>query len=345
MNDVFPETFYSATARPAPERRALAQDIETEICVVGGGFAGLWTARALLARGQEVVLLESGEVAGRASGQNGGFVSAGYAERLAKIVERVGIDQARELYALSRDGVEIVRSILAEGEFGLDPVPGRLNVLRYDDEIGLRDEAEMLARDFDHDVVVWPRERVREALATERYYQALHEADAFHLHPLNLARMLAADIEARGGTIYERSRVTAADLEGLRKSVWTEKGRVRAFQVVLAGSAFLGEAFPALAATVRPVRTHVVVTAPLGDRGAGRPWGVFYSVWPGVGWRRRGPRGDAGGLLVDAIQGLDGRDADQARRAGASRYRRGSRTGSCRSRGPAGKAEIRGKRY
>jgi gamma-glutamylputrescine oxidase len=265
MNDVFPETFYSATARLAPERRALAQDIETEVCVVGGGFAGLWTARALLARGQEVVLLEAGEVAGEASGQNGGFVSAGYAERIAKIVERVGIDQARELYRLSRDGVEIVRSILAEGEFGLDPVPGRLNVLRYDDEVGLRDEAEMLARDFDHDVVVWPRERVREALATERYYQALHEADAFHLHPLNLARALAADIESRGGTIYEQSRVTAADLDGLRKSVWTEKGRVRAFQVVLAGSAFLGEAFPALAATVLPVRTHVVVTAPLGD--------------------------------------------------------------------------------
>ncbi len=265
MNEVFPETFYAATARPAPERRALAEDVETEVCVVGGGFAGLMTARALLARDQEVVVLEAGEVAGEASGQNGGFVSAGYAERLAKIVARVGIDQARELYRLSRDGVEIVRSILAEGEFGLDAVPGRLNVLRYDDEVGLRDEAEMLARDFDHDVVVWPRERVREVLATDRYYQALHDADAFHLHPLNLARALAADIESRGGTIYERSRVIAADLNGLRKSVFTEKGRVRSFQVVLAGSAFLGEAFPALAATVLPVRTHVAVTAPLGD--------------------------------------------------------------------------------
>ncbi len=265
MNDVSPETFYSATARPVPERRMLAQDVETDICIIGGGFAGLMTARALLARGREVVVLEAGEVAGEASGQNGGFVSAGYAERLAKIVERVGIDQARELYRLSREGVEIVRSIVAEGDFGIDPVPGRLNVLRYDDEVGLRDEAEMLARDFGHDVVVWPRERVRELLATDRYYQALHEADAFHLHPLNLARALAADIEARGGTIYERSRATTADLDGLRKSVWTEKGRVRAFQVVLAGSAFLGEAFPKLAATVLPVRTHVVVTAPLGD--------------------------------------------------------------------------------
>ncbi|HLL28361.1 MAG TPA: FAD-binding oxidoreductase [Xanthobacteraceae bacterium] len=265
MNEVFPATFYSATARPAPERRTLLQDIETEVCVVGGGFAGLWAARALAARGKEVVLLEAGEVAGEASGQNGGFVSAGYAERIEKITRRVGLEQARELYRLSREGVEMVRAFLAEGDFGLDPVPGRLNVLRYDDEVSLRDQAEALARDFDHDVVVWPKERVREVLASGRYYQALHEADAFHLHPLNLARALAADFEARGGTIYEQSRVRAADLSGLRKSLWTDHGRVRAFEVVLAGSAFLGEAFPAFADTVLPVRTHVVVTAPLGE--------------------------------------------------------------------------------
>jgi len=266
MNEAFPPTYYAATARPAPARRALAQDVEAEVCVVGGGLAGLWTARALLARVKDVVVLEAGEVAAEASGQNGGFVSAGYAERLGKIVERVGVDHARELYRLSREGVEAVRAFLAEGDFGLDPVPGRLNVQRHDDEVGLRDLAEMLARDFDHDVVLWPRERVREMLATDRYYQALHEADAFHLHPLNLARALAADVENRGGTIYERSRVIAADLGGLRKSATTEGGRVRAFQVVLAGGAFLGEAFPALAATVLPVRTHVAVTAPLGER-------------------------------------------------------------------------------
>src|SRR5262249_13963299 len=190
---------------------------------------------------------------------------AGYADRLAKIVERVGVDHARELYRLSREGVERVRAFVAAEESGIEPVPGRLHVQRHDDEVGLRDQAEMLARDFDHALEVWPRERVRALLATERYYQALHEGDAFHLHPLELAGALAADIEKRGGTIYEQSRVIAADLDGLRKSVATEKGRVRAFEVVLAGSTFLGDAFPSLSATVLPVRTHIAVTAPLGE--------------------------------------------------------------------------------
>src|SRR6185312_207493 len=106
-------TFYAAVAAPAPARPQLTADIETEVCVVGGGFAGLWTARALALRGKDVVLLEAGEIAGGASGQNGGFVSAGYAAHLSKIVSRVGPDHARELYQLSREGVETVRRTIA----------------------------------------------------------------------------------------------------------------------------------------------------------------------------------------------------------------------------------------
>ncbi len=265
MTEFSPSTFYATTSRTSPDRQSLASDIETDVCVIGGGFAGLWAARALLAHGREVVLLERRDVAGAASGQNGGFVSAGYAERLEKIVARVGLDYARELYKLSREGVEIVRGMLAKGDLDDDVKAGRLNVLRYSDEVGLIDQADMLARDFNHDVVLWSQERVQNALRSDRYYQALHETDAFHLNPLNLARALASDIEAHGGRIYEHSAVVQADLEGLRKSIHTSKGRIRAFNVVIAGNAFLHEFFPELANTVLPVRSHVAVTEPIGD--------------------------------------------------------------------------------
>lgn len=257
-------TFYAAMATPAPARPPLAKDIEAEICVIGGGFAGLWAARALAASGKDVVLLEAGEIAGGASGQNGGFVSAGYSARLSKIVDRVGLDHARELYRLSRDGVGIVRKAMAADPRAMDAKPGRLHVLRRNDEVGLADYASMLSRDFGHELELWNMERVRNALASNKYYQALHEADAFHLNPLGLARLLAAEIEDRGGRIFEHSAVVEADVGGLRKSVGTEQGRVRAFHVVLAGSSAIGTAFPWLQETILPIRTHVAVTAPLG---------------------------------------------------------------------------------
>ena len=257
-----PDTYYAATSLRRRKRPHLGTDVDTGVCVIGGGLAGLWTARALLMRNHDVVVLEAGRVAEGASGRNGGFVSAGYAQELDAIVARVGLDDARALYQLSREGVSTVASMLSE--IDLDAVPGRLSVLRYDDEEGLRKQADYLAEKFDHDQVLWPTERVRATLKTERYFQALHDAEAFHLHPLNLALALAEDVEKRGGRIYEMSAATWADLDGVRKWVGTSAGRVRAHHVVFCGSAFVGRIYPKLQRTVLPVATHVAVSAPLG---------------------------------------------------------------------------------
>src|ERR1700730_740375 len=256
------DTYYAATALPRRKRPRLGTDVDTGVCIVGGGLAGLWTARALLARKHDVVVLEAGLVADGASGRNVCFFSTGFAQELDTIVARVGLEHARALYQLSREGVATVASMLTE--IDLDAVPGRLSVLRYDDEGEVRRTAEYCSEKFDHDMVVWPTERVRATLKTDRYFQGLHDAEAFHLHPLNLALALAEDVEKRGGRIYEMSAATWADLDGVRKWVGTSAGRVRAHQVVFCGSAFIGRIYPKLARAVLPIATHVAVSAPLG---------------------------------------------------------------------------------
>lgn len=259
-------TYYEETSEPFSARPRLQHDIDTTIAIVGGGFAGLWMARMLLRRHYDVVLIEAERVAHSASGLNGGFVSAGFSERLPRIIDRVGLDHARSLYRLSRRGVELVREELAYGLPGVNAVPGRLHVSRVDRGEDLQREAERMAHDFDHDLVYWPAERVRETLATDAYYQALHDADAFHIHPRNLAIALAEEIERLGGRIYEDTPVTTADITGVRKSLTTPRGRVRAHHIVFCGSNLLHGAFPELARTLVPVATHVGVTVPMAEK-------------------------------------------------------------------------------
>src|SRR5215210_5141368 len=98
-----------------------------------GGLAGLTAALKLARSGRKVVLLEARRVAWGASGRNGGFVSAGYATGLPSIERRVGKDQAKELFRLSMEGVEIIRDTIAE--LGIEDarlVPGIAKALRYD---------------------------------------------------------------------------------------------------------------------------------------------------------------------------------------------------------------------
>ena len=72
------QTWYEATA-PAREAQGALRGVEAcDACVIGGGLAGITTARELQRRGRIVVLLEAGQIAGGASGRNGGSVSNGF---------------------------------------------------------------------------------------------------------------------------------------------------------------------------------------------------------------------------------------------------------------------------
>lgn len=260
------QTYYEATSSPYSARPQLAHDIDTEVCVIGAGFAGLWTARALQKRHKDVVLVERGRVANGASGRNGGFVSAGFNQSLATIISRVGIDHARALYRLSRMGVNIVREETSLDFPGVNVVPGYLRASYDDDPEGMQRSADWYAREFDHDMEYWPTERLREVLRTEEYYQGLQEPDAFHIHPLNLAVAMAEDIERRGGRIYENTDALDADIDGVRKIVKTPRGVVRAEHVIFATNAFPGAGLPQLERTILPIATYLAVTRPMGEK-------------------------------------------------------------------------------
>jgi gamma-glutamylputrescine oxidase len=263
------QTYYEATSSPLPARSPLGHDIDTDICVIGGGFAGLWAARALQKRHKSVVLIERNRVAHAASGRNGGFISAGFNQGMSAIIARVGMDHARALYRISRLGVEVVREETKLGFPGINVTPGYLKVAVDDDAKRMQRKAEWYARELDHEMEYWPLERVREALPTHRYYQALNEADAFSIHPLNLAIALAEEIERSGGKIYEDTPALDADIDGVRKIVTTPRGKIRAEHVVFCANDAPGAAFSSLARTVIPVATYLSVTRPLGERLSG----------------------------------------------------------------------------
>lgn len=260
------QTYYEATSPAYSARPQLSHDIDTDVCVIGGGFAGLWTARALQKRHKDVVLIERGQIGAGASGRNAGFVSAGFNKGLKSIADRAGMDHARALYRLSRLGVEIVREATSLGFPGINIVPGYLRVSCDDDAEAAKRDADWFSREFAHDMEFWPTERVREVLSSEQYYQGIHEGDAFHVHPLNLAIALAEDIERRGGKIYENTAALSADIDGVRKIVTTPRGTIRAEHIVFAANDLPEGDFPDLSRTILPVATYLCVTRPIGEK-------------------------------------------------------------------------------
>src|SRR4051812_14673873 len=262
----FGPTWYAATMVPVAERAPLTFDLDVDVCVIGGGLAGLTTARELARRGWAVALLESRRIAWNASGRNDGFVLPGFAESMDKVVSRVGLSHAKALWALSEMGLKYVRTAIAEERMpGVAPVAGWLKVSKTDNREEVLADAQ-LYQELGTEVEGWPTERVREVLKSEHYFHALHLPRAFHIHPLNYALGLAQAAQAAGVRIFENTQALAIDPAGVRKRITTPSGRVRASQVVLACNAHLGALLPRIAGTLIPIWTYVIATQHLGPR-------------------------------------------------------------------------------
>lgn len=258
-----PETWYEATAGRGPPRVTLSGVVEADVCVVGGGFAGLTTALELTRRGKRVALLEAKRIAWGASGRNGGFVSNGFAEGVGNVAARVGLELAQALYGLSRQGTEYVRREIATGDPSIKMGDGIIGAMRYDDADNLRAHAAMMARDYGEELEFRDRDATRELLNSRRYFQSLGNPRSFHIHPLRYALTLARLVEGAGAVLHENSPALDVARAGGGWSVRTGQGQVVAAHVVHCVSSLDRRIHRASGRAVLPVATYVAVTEPL----------------------------------------------------------------------------------
>jgi glycine/D-amino acid oxidase-like deaminating enzyme len=259
-------SWFAATAAASPTRPRLTAETDVDVCVIGGGLAGLTVAREVARRGWSVLVLEQNSVAWNASGRNLGFVLPGFAMNVEALVARVGLDHAKKLWALSEAGVDYVRNAIGESNMpGVGLAEGGwLRVSRTDRTEALAARTRLLRDDFGVEIDVWPVERVREELRSPLYFEAVHHPRAFCIHPLNYALGLAAAAEAAGVRIHEDTEALQIDPIGVRKRIAVKDARVRAAHVVLAGNVHVGGLAPQFASTLLPINSYAIVTEPLG---------------------------------------------------------------------------------
>jgi len=263
-------TYYAASAGPAPVRPALRGRVDAQVCVVGGGFAGLATAVGLVERGvRDVVILEGEAIGHGASGRNGGFVFGGFSLDNERLLADQGRERARAMYGLTRQAVTTIRRRIAQYAIACDAAEtGVVLANWFDDDAILRRRQDFMAREFDVHWQLLSHDELGAYTRSTRYAGGLLEPDAFHFNPLKYARGLAAVVERAGGRIHEGARVTAiAAPRGATGAyeVRSAHGAVHARHVVIAGGAYLRGVSRPLERAMLPIATYAMATEPLGD--------------------------------------------------------------------------------
>ena len=273
MSQADEQNYYYRSTPRTDLHAPLTGEQRFDACVLGGGISGISAALHLAERGMRVALLEAKHLGYGGSGRSGGQSIFGYACEQATLEKAVGAADARRMWDVAAEGLQLQRDLIAKHAIDCDYVPGHMIVglkRRHDDS--LRAELDHLSRHYGYGSLrLIGRDELRTIIASGRYTSALLDSNGGHLHPYRYTLGLGRAAARAGVSIFENSWVTRLDVAqnaGADNLAHTSQGTVRARHLLVAGGAMLGPLVPSLANKLMDIGTYVAATEPLGEERA-----------------------------------------------------------------------------
>ncbi|MCY1195865.1 Gamma-glutamylputrescine oxidoreductase [compost metagenome] len=223
-----------------PASSPLRGAARADVCIVGGGYTGLWTALQLREQAPDldIVLLEARECGSGASGRNGGFMLS-WAAKFETLLKVCGKDEALRLLAESERIAADVADYLQRHEVDAHlRQDGWLWTASNTAQIGSWAPCvELLARHGQEPFVELPVEDVQRMSGSARHLAGVYARTSATVHPGRYVRGLRRIALAKGVRIFEHSPMRALRARA-GPTVLTEHGELRAAKVVLAMNAW-----------------------------------------------------------------------------------------------------------
>jgi glycine/D-amino acid oxidase-like deaminating enzyme len=245
-----------------------------DICIVGGGYTGLWTALRIkeLDPSVSVTIVEARFCGSGASGRNGGMVG-GWWLKLPYLLRVCGTDEALLMARAAYDAIGEIQSFLREHRIEAHFVrSGRLQVATSDFQLGAWEPSLQTAErhGFGEFFTRLTAAQVQHRTGSPVFRGGYFERGQATVQPALLARGLRKVALAKGVQIHENTPVREI-VEGPVVELRTPGGAVRAPKVVLATNAWTA-AIPELRRQMIVVSSDIVATEPIPERLAEIGW-------------------------------------------------------------------------
>lgn len=239
---------------------------ECDVAIVGGGYAGLWTALRIKeqAPDKRVTILEADFCGSGASGRNGGQVHSWFAE-IDMLRDLVGDDDALMLCRATADAIEELKSLQDAGTIDMDlRLDGWLWTASSIAQEGAWSKAYDICRTLG-EKRFRPLERaeILQRTGSDASYAGIVEDKAGTVQPAKLAVGLRQLAMSKGVIVHEQSPVVEI-VPGRPAQLQTAQGKLSADNIVLAANAWLS-AIPELHPYLYVVSSQVIATVPAAD--------------------------------------------------------------------------------
>ena len=261
--------WWSQLTSPVTPRRSLETHIDVDVCIVGGGYTGLWTARELKRRDPSlrIAVVEKTVCGFGASGRNGGWVSALFPVSDEQISRNFGAEALSHQRSMLQNSVKnLGDSLSADGIDANFRHGGTLTFARSEVQASRLQNAVEAAHQSGSstDDLMWlNKEQARERGHLHGSLGATFSPHCARVHPAKLARGLSDVCEALGVEIFENSTVTRIVPKTRRSQpeVITPQGSIHAEFVIRATEGFTST-FSGERRTVAPIYSLMIASEP-----------------------------------------------------------------------------------
>jgi putative aminophosphonate oxidoreductase len=247
----------------------LKTDIVSDVCIVGGGYTGLWTALMLKEQDPDIkITIIEKEICGYgASGSNGGCVLT-LATKYFSLCRFYGQKEAKRLVTASEEAVQKIKQYTEEHRIDCDlRIDGTQYIATNEAQVGAMDEVVHALNE--EGLSNWVRQSLEKAVkfaGTHEIREAFFSPNAGSVQPALLLRGLVRVAREKGIQIYEHTPMNQILSDRDRPKVMTPEGSIDAGKVVLAINAWMASKFRQFSRSIVVVSSDMAITEPVPKR-------------------------------------------------------------------------------
>ena len=255
--------WWDRTPRPSVETVALPSSVD--VAVIGSGYTGLCAALRVARGGRSTLVLDAEDAGWGCSSRNGGQISTSIKPDYDALARKHGADVAFKIVKEGHNSLAFMKDLVASERIDCDfIVPGRFhaahNTREYD---ALAREIANAPKGLEVTAHMVPRAEQRRELGTDVYHGGVVMEDHASVDPGRYHQGLLDRVLSAGATVVPHCRVEGLDRSPDGVDVLTDRGRVRARDVIVATNGYTGTLTPWLRRRVIPIGSYIIATEPL----------------------------------------------------------------------------------
>ena len=263
-------SFYKNSVKPFEFSETLENNLDIDICVIGGGLTGISSALNLAKKGYSIALCEARTLGWGASGRNGGQLGIAMRKDQFVIEKRFGFELAKELWNLGLEAVSETTKLISEYNIQCALQKGVISAgfskQKRDD---FHFEIDHMQKYYNFDGYKFlDKHTIKEEINTDIYNSGLLNNYSYHLNPLKLLLGLANELVKLKVKIYENTPVTEIlnDHNGIK--IYSESKIIKAKKVIVGCNGYLDKLLGNIRNKFIPINNYMIATEPLGEKKA-----------------------------------------------------------------------------